>query len=71
MSVNQAFLLATRNGGLALRREDVGVVKVGAVADIVVFNGGSPNMLGWADPVAAIILHSNVGDVRDVMVGRE
>ncbi|EOD43664.1 putative amidohydrolase family protein [Neofusicoccum parvum UCRNP2] len=71
MSANQAFLLATRNGGLALRREDVGVVKVGAKADLVLFDGTSPNMLGWVDPVAAIILHSNVGDVKDVMVDGE
>src|SRR5262249_30570765 len=27
MSVNQAFLLATRNGGLALRRPDIGVIQ--------------------------------------------
>lgn len=68
MSVNQAFLLATRAGGLALRRPDVGVLVVGAKADVVVFDGDSPNMLGWADPVAAIILHSHVGDVRHVLV---
>ncbi|KAH7229872.1 metal-dependent hydrolase, partial [Fusarium oxysporum] len=71
MTVNQAFLLATRNGGLALRRDDLGVIKVGAKADLVVFDGLSPNMLGWSDPVAAIILHSNVGDVMHVMVDGE
>ncbi|THU82789.1 Metallo-dependent hydrolase [Dendrothele bispora CBS 962.96] len=68
MSVNQAFLLATRAGGLALRRPDVGVIQVGAKADIVVFDGSSPSMLGWTDPVAAVILHSNVGDVEHVLV---
>lgn len=25
-------------------------------------------MLGWVDPVAAVIMHSNVGDVRHVLV---
>lgn len=68
MSVNQAFLLATRNGGLALRRPDLGVIAVGAKADVVVFDGDSPGMLGWVDPVAAVILHSNVGDVDTVIV---
>jgi len=68
MSVNQAFLLATRNGGLALRRPDLGIIAVGAKADVVVFNGDSPGMLGWVDPVAAVILHSNVGDVEVVIV---
>lgn len=69
MSARQAFLLATRAGGLALRRPDVGVLAPGARADLVVWNGRSPNMLGWADPVAAVVLHSHVGDVEHVMVG--
>ncbi|KAI0839908.1 amidohydrolase family protein [Hypoxylon sp. FL0890] len=68
MSVNQAFLLATRQGGLALRRPDLGVIRVGAKADLVVFNGRSPSMLGWRDPVAAVILHANVGDIEHVLV---
>ncbi|KAI9149016.1 5-methylthioadenosine/S-adenosylhomocysteine deaminase [Paramyrothecium foliicola] len=67
-SVNQAFLLATRNGGLALGREDLGVLAPGAKADIVVWDGRSPALLGWADPVAAIILHASVGDIEHVFV---
>lgn len=68
MSVNQAFLMATRQGALALRRPDLGVIRVGAKADLVVFNGRSPGMLGWRDPVAAVILHANVGDIAHVLV---
>ncbi|KAF2219778.1 hypothetical protein BDZ85DRAFT_298684 [Elsinoe ampelina] len=68
MEVEQAFLLATRQGGRALRRDDIGVLKVGAKADIVIFNGDSPNMLGWSDPVAAIILHANASDIEHVIV---
>ncbi|KAH8886255.1 hypothetical protein GQ53DRAFT_845054 [Thozetella sp. PMI_491] len=68
MSVNQAFKLATRNGALALRRPDLGVLTVGAKADIVVWNGDSPAMVGWNDPVAAVILHASVADVEHVMV---
>ncbi|KAI9782304.1 MAG: hypothetical protein M1816_001917 [Peltula sp. TS41687] len=67
-SVNQAFLLATRHGGLALRRSDLGVLAVGAKADLLVWNGNSPSLLGWDDPVAAIILHANVGDIEHVLV---
>ncbi|KAF1993543.1 Metallo-dependent hydrolase [Amniculicola lignicola CBS 123094] len=69
MSVEQAFHLITRGGALALRRPDLGILAPGAKADLVVFSGDSPNMLGWSDAVAAIILHSNVGDVEGVMVG--
>ncbi|RFU79634.1 amidohydrolase family [Trichoderma arundinaceum] len=69
MSANQAFLLATRSGGLALRRPDLGVIKVGAKADLVVWDAeNSPSLLGWEDPVAAIILHANIGDVLHVLI---
>ncbi|KAI0483431.1 amidohydrolase [Xylaria cf. heliscus] len=68
MSVNQAFLLATRQGALALRRPDLGAIKIGAKADLVVFDGRTPSLLGWADPVAAVILHANVGDIEHVLV---
>ncbi|KAI9038126.1 uncharacterized protein KD926_011260 [Aspergillus affinis] len=69
MSVDQAFFLVTRKGGLALPRPDLGVITNGAKADILVWDGGSPGMLGWNDPVAAIVFHSNVGDIKHVMVG--
>ena len=69
MSVQQAFLLITRNGGLALQRPDLGVIQQGAQADIVVWRTDSPSMLGWRDPIAAIMLHSNVGDIEDVLIG--
>ena len=71
MTVEDAVLLATRQGGRAVRRDDLGVLKVGAQADIVCFDGDSPNMLGWTDPIAAVILHANVGDIKHVMVGGE
>ena len=68
MSVEEGFLLATRQGGRALRRDDIGVLKPGAKADIVVWNGESPNLLGWRDPIAAILLHTNVSDVELVLI---
>lgn len=63
--------MATRQGGRALRRDDIGVIKVGAKADLVVFNGDSPNMLGWSDPIAAVVLHANPGDIEHVLVDGE
>ncbi|KAK0648177.1 amidohydrolase [Cercophora newfieldiana] len=68
MSVNQAFILATRQGAMALHREDLGVIEVGAKADLVVWDGSSPSMLGWNDPVAAVMMHASVGDVKHVIV---
>ncbi|OJJ57320.1 hypothetical protein ASPSYDRAFT_90616 [Aspergillus sydowii CBS 593.65] len=71
MPVEEAFLLATRQGGRALWRDDIGVIAVGAKADVVVFNGDSPNMLGWSDPIAAVVLHANPGDIEHVIVDGE
>ncbi|KAJ6582019.1 hypothetical protein B0H19DRAFT_1331838 [Mycena capillaripes] len=69
MTVRQAFLLGTRNGGLALKRPDLGVLKEGATADVLVFSTDAIGLVGWSDPVAAIALHSNVADIEDIYVG--
>ena len=71
MQVEQAFLLATRAGGQALRRPDLGVIATGATADLCFIDGNSPSLLGWHDPVAAVILHASVGDISDVLVDGE
>ena len=71
MSVEQAFYLITRAGGLALRRPDLGIIAVGAKADLAIFDGESPGLLGWGDAVAAIVLHAHVGDIEHVLIGGE
>lgn len=68
MSATQAFLLSTRNGALSMRRDDIGILAAGAKADILVWNGRSPSLLGWRDPVAAVMLHASVGDIKHVVV---
>ncbi|RGP80678.1 amidohydrolase family [Fusarium longipes] len=72
MSVDQAFYLSTRAGGMALRRPDLGIIEEGAKADLIVWNAAdSPALLGWTDPVAAVMLHASVADVLHVMVNGE
>jgi len=51
-----------------LKRDDLGVITVGAKADLVVFDGEIPGILEWLDLVEAVITHSNVGNVVDVIV---
>ncbi|KAJ7027555.1 amidohydrolase [Mycena alexandri] len=71
MTVRQAFLLGTRNGGLALKRPDLGVLREGAKADVLVFLTDAIGLVGWSDPVSAIVLHSNVADIEDIYVDGE
>ncbi|KAL1795572.1 hypothetical protein ACET3X_005796 [Alternaria dauci] len=71
MEVSQAFHLITRSGGLALKRPDLGVIKVGAMADLTVWSGESASLLGWTDPIAAIVLHSQGSDAQHVLVDGE
>lgn len=54
-----------------MHRSDLGVLAQGAKADLLVWNGRAPSLLGWTDPVAAIMLHANVGDIKHVMINGE
>ncbi|KAJ7579040.1 hypothetical protein C8J56DRAFT_897480 [Mycena floridula] len=64
MSVHGAFLL----GGLALKQPDLGVLREGTKADVLVFSIDALGLIGWSDPVAAIVLHSNVVDIDGIYV---
>lgn len=68
MKVEQTFLFATWQGEIVLRQPDIGVLQIGAKADIIVFDGDSPNILDWNDPVAAVFLPANAGDVQYLLV---
>ena len=50
--------------------DKVGSIAEGKQADLVIFSGTSPGMVGAAqhDPVAAVILHSHPSDVEYVIV---
>ena len=70
-SMEQAFNVATIGGARAVGLADkIGRIKEGYAADLVVWDGTSPNMIAGAEenPIGAIILHSSIGDVRGVLV---
>jgi cytosine/adenosine deaminase-related metal-dependent hydrolase len=70
-SVEDAFNLGTIQGAKALKMEDqIGSLKVGKLADLVIFDSTTPSMICAAehDPIAAIVLHSSPGDISDVMI---
>lgn len=70
-TVTEAYNLATIRGARAAKMGDrVGSIAEGKQADLAIFSGTSPGMVGAAqhDPVAAIILHSNPSDIEYVLV---
>lgn len=71
IKLEEAFNLGTVQGARAVNMEDqIGSLAEGKLADIVVFDAISPSMICAAqqNPLAAILLHSSVRDVRMVIV---
>ncbi|KAF4963481.1 hypothetical protein FSARC_8530 [Fusarium sarcochroum] len=73
-TTHEAFTMGNLGGARALCMEDqIGSIAVGKKADLVFFFfflTFSPAMIAGAqqDPVMAIVLHSSIGDVEDVIV---
>lgn len=69
--VRDAFNLATIGGARALAMDqEIGRIKPGYRADLLIWDKKSPSMLAVAeeDPVAAIILHSQAADISGVII---
>ncbi|KAL4912822.1 hypothetical protein BDW62DRAFT_206133 [Aspergillus aurantiobrunneus] len=71
IKLEEVFNLGTIQGARAIGMGDIlGSVEVGKRADIVVFDAESPAMAcaGEESPLAAVVLHANVGDLCTVIV---
>lgn len=69
--VEDVFNLGTIGGARSMGMAgQIGQIKVGAKADLIIFDTKSPSMLAVAqeDPVSAIVLHSSERDVETVIV---
>lgn len=71
-STQEAFNAATINGARAvLLGDQIGSIREGKLADLVIFDAaGSLGMscVSESDPLAAVVRHSDVGDVEGVIV---
>ncbi|KAK4496127.1 hypothetical protein PRZ48_012106 [Zasmidium cellare] len=71
-TTQQAFNLATIAGARALRMDgQIGSLKEGKQADIVIFSTESPSMTCVVDhdPVAAVVRHASNAEIEHVLVG--
>jgi cytosine/adenosine deaminase-related metal-dependent hydrolase len=62
------FTAATIGGANALKRPDLGRLKAGALADIVIFDLTDPGMGQIFDPIQALVLNGSGRNVRTVIV---
>ena len=69
ITAQEGFTIATKNGALAMGRNDLGEIKVGNIADLVILDLDRPNMQPLNNPVAALAYSANGSEVETVMVG--
>lgn len=69
MAGDTALRLATRNSARALGFEKMGVIEVGAAADLILVNIDVPHMRPLHNLVANLVHSAKGSDVLDVMVG--
>lgn len=67
-SAREVFSSATLGGAKALRRNDLGRISVGALADIAVINMQTINNVPCRDPVKNLVNAATRADVEYVMV---
>lgn len=68
VSAREGFKIATKNGALAMGRDDIGEIIPGNTADLVIINLDAPNMQPVNDPIAALAYSANGSEVDTVMV---
>jgi 8-oxoguanine deaminase len=71
MTARQALEIATLGGAKVLNRDDIGAIKPGMAADIVLFNLDKIGFAGaWHDPVAALVLCTPANVAYSIIHGR-
>lgn len=68
MPGKDVFEMATSRGAKAIGRDDLGVIKVGAKADIISINLNTPTPITEHNLYDQLILFRNPSDVKDVIV---
>jgi 5-methylthioadenosine/S-adenosylhomocysteine deaminase len=69
VTAREGITIATKNGALAMGRGDIGEIKPGNIADLVILDLDCPNIQPVNDPVSALVYSANGGEVETVIVG--
>jgi len=69
ISASEGIAIATKNGAMAMGRQDLGEIKVGNAADLVLLDLDRPNMQPTNDPVASLAYSASGSEVETVIVG--
>jgi len=67
-TARQLFDSATIRGARALGRDDLGVLREGALADIVIINLKNSRMTPVRDPIKNLVYHATTSEVDEVIV---
>jgi len=68
ITAQEGFAIATKGGAAAMGRDDIGEIKIGNVADLVILDLECPNMQPVNNPVSALAYSTNGSEVETVMV---
>ena len=69
LSAEETLKIATRNGALAMDREDLGTLKTGSTADLILIDEKSPNLMPRYNMKAALAYSASGYEVSDVLIG--
>ena len=69
ITAREGFEIATVNGARAMGRGDIGEIRPGYEADLVIMDINQENMQPLNDPISALAYSANGSEVETVMVG--
>jgi len=68
VTADEGFAIATKGGAAAMGRNDLGEIKPGNIADLVILDLNCPNMQPVNNPISALAYSTNGSEVETVMV---
>ncbi|MCL2248759.1 MAG: amidohydrolase [Oscillospiraceae bacterium] len=69
VTAKEGIVIATQGGAAAMGRDDLGVIKPGNTADLIILNLDNPNMQPCNNLVSSLAYSTNGSEVETVMVG--